>query len=233
MKTKKILKIILGIIIFITFIIIVIKVFPLMQKLSNKEGLLNFKEEIQSLGFKGFFLLFGMQLLQILLVILPGEPLEVLAGMCYGGFGGAFFITVSVFITTTLIFFIIQKLGRKYLYNFFSKNQIDKFENNILLKNSKTVEITLAILFLLPGTPKDFIVYIGALLPIKPLRFILISTFVRLPSVITSTLVGANISLGNLKTSFIIYAITFVITVIIIYYINKKDKNKELSKILK
>jgi len=102
-----------------------------------------------------------------------------------------------------------------------------------LFKNPRNINIVLFILFFLPATPKDLIVYIGGLLPIKPLRFILISTLVRFPSVITSTMVGANISKGNWKLSLIIYGITFVIAVISIYLISKKDKNKEIIDIMK
>ena len=91
----------------------------------------------------------------------------------------------------------------------------------------------LCVLFFLPATPKDLFVYIGGLLPVKPIRFILISTFVRFPSVITSTMVGANISKGNWKLSVIIYVITFVIVAIAIYLISKKDKNKEIIDIMK
>ena len=46
-------------------------------------------------------MLFSLQIAQIFLAILPGEPLEILAGMCYGGIGGTIFILVSVFVTTT------------------------------------------------------------------------------------------------------------------------------------
>ena len=49
------------------------------------------------------------------------------------------------------------------------------------------------------GTPKDLLVYIAALLPIKPFRFILISTFARFPSVISSTFAGDNLIEGNCK----------------------------------
>ena len=59
------------------------------------------KEKIDSMGLSGLFLLFGLQIVQILLVILPGEPFEVLAGMCYGAWGGALFITISVFKSVT------------------------------------------------------------------------------------------------------------------------------------
>ena len=67
--------------------------------------------------------------------------------------------------------------------------------------------------------------YIGILLPIKPARFILISTFARFPSVITSTLMGASIVEGNLKWSIIIYAVTFILTILLIFIVNKFDKN--------
>ena len=91
----------------------------------------------------------------------------------------------------------------------------------------------MAILFFVPGTPKDLLVYIGGLLPIKPLRFILISTFARFPSVISSTVVGAGIVNGNIKISIISYVVTFIITAIILILINVFDKNKETEDVLK
>ncbi len=82
------------------------------------------------------------------------------------------------------------------------------------------------ILFIIPGTPKDLLLYIAGLLPIKPLRFILISTFVRFPSVISSTMAGENIALGNWKMSILIYCITFAVVGIFVFLANKLDKSK-------
>ena len=82
------------------------------------------------------------------------------------------------------------------------------------------------ILFLIPGTPKDLLVYIAGLLPIKPLRFILISTFARFPSVISSTIAGANIIEGKFHMIFVSYLVTFLIVAIFIFVINKFDKTK-------
>lgn len=88
------------------------------------------------------------------------------------------------------------------------------------------------ILFLIPGTPKDLLVYIGGLLPINPLRFILISTFARFPSVISSTIVGSRLAQGDIKTSAIVYAVTFLITAIVLAIINLFDKDKETKQAL-
>lgn len=233
-KTQiKITRIILTIFIVVALGVFLWKLAPFMKGLSTTEGQVAFKERIDSMGFGGLLLLLGLQVLQILLVVLPGEPFEVLAGMCYGAWGGCLFITVSVFITTTIIFFTVRKLGHKYLYNFFKKEKVDKIMKSKILNNPRNLDMILFILFFLPATPKDLLVYIGGLLPIKPLRFIMISTFVRFPSVITSTMVGANISNGNWKMSLLIYGVTFVVAGLCMFLVTLKDKNKEIIDIMK
>lgn len=232
-KRIKIIKITLTAVILIALAIFFWRIAPFMMDLSTTEGQIAFKNKINGMGFLGWLLLFSLQVLQILLVVLPGEPFEVLAGMCYGTWGGWLFITLSVFITTIIIFFSVRKLGEKYLYNFFKKEKVEKIMNSKLLKNEANLEMVLCLIFLLPGTPKDLFVYIGGLLPVKPLRFILIATLVRFPSVITSTMVGANITKGNWKISLLIYLITFVLVAIAMIIIKIKDKNKEIIEIIK
>ena len=234
MKLKKttIFKIILAIIALAICIAVIIYLFPIVKNLSTQEGQLEFKEKIDNLGFLGLLMLFGIQFAQIFLIVIPGEPIEILAGMCYGGIGGTIFITVSVAILTTFILFMVRRLGRKFVYEFCSKEQIEKIENSKLMKNTEKIEFIMLILFLIPGTPKDLLVYIGGLLPIKPLRFILISTFARLPSVISSTFAGENIASGDWTFSIIIYVATFIIIGLIIFLVNKFDKSNTTRQVL-
>lgn len=225
----KILKIGLSILSIVVFVGLIIYLFPIMKNLTTKEGQVEFKNLVQTTGIYGFLMLFGLQFAQIFLVVLPGEPLEILAGMCYGAIGGTVFIFVSCAITSALILFLVRKFGKKYIYEFFKKEKIDKIENSKLFKSPEKVELIMTILFLIPGTPKDLLVYIGGLLPIKPVRFILISTFARFPSVISSTIAGANIVNGNFGITVLVYIITFSITALFIYLVNKFDKDKITS----
>lgn len=231
-KKKKIINYIVLSIVTLIFILAIIYLAPIMKDISTKEGQLAFKEKINNLGILGFLILFGLEVAQIFFVIIPGEPLEILAGMCYGSIGGTIFITASVFITTTIIFFTVKKYGRKFVEDTFSKEKVDKIENSKILKDPRKVETIMTILFFIPGTPKDLLVYIGGLLPIKTSRFILISTFARFPSVISSTIAGAKLAVGDIKTTIIVYAITFVITAIFLIIINIFDKNKETKEAL-
>lgn len=228
----KILKVIIFIIAISLIVGIIIYLAPLIKDLTTSEGRINFKEEIDSLGIYGILVLAGLQLAQIVLIILPGEPLEILAGMCYGVIGGTIFICSTVFVSTTIIFLLVRKFGKKFIYEFFNKEKIDKIENSKVFRNPKIIEYLMVLLFLIPGTPKDLLVYIGGLLPIKPLRFILISTFARIPSVISSTIVGSNVVKGNIKVIIITYAITLAMSLIIILLSNMFDKHKITKKAL-
>lgn len=232
MKKNKIFKTIIFILAITIIIGIIIYLFPIIMKLTTREGQIQFKEKISGLGFYGVLVLFVLQLLQIFLIILPGEPIEVLAGMCYGGIGGFILITVSSAIITTLIVFLVRKFGRKFVYNFFQKDKISKIEKSKMFKKRKRLEWIMIILFLIPGTPKDLLVYIAALLPINPYKFIIISSLARFPSVISSTLVGAKLIVGNWKISIFIYIVTFVIIGIVMLIIKKIDKSKATEDVM-
>lgn len=193
----------------------------------------NLKKKLVTHGIWGLLTLFGLQFAQIFLIILPGEPIEILAGMCYGGLGGLIFVTASAFIISSVIFFMVRKLGKKFVYDFCDEEKVKKIENSKIFKNPKKIEWIMIILFLIPGTPKDLLVYIAALLPIKPLRFILISTFARFPSVVSSTFAGDNLLEGNWQNSIITYAVTFLLVGISIFIVNKLDKSKTTEEALR
>lgn len=205
---------------------LVIYLFPIIKNIATPEGQAEFKEMIKQSGIKGVLILFGLELAQVLLVILPGEPLEIIAGMCYGGLWGTIFLLISVFIITTIIFYTVRKFGREFIYHAFDKEKVEKLEKSKWFKNPKNIEYVLVILFMIPGTPKDLLVYIGGLLPIKPIKFILISTFARFPSIISSTLAGSSIIEGRWIMMLIVYVVPLVIAGIIIGILKYLEKNK-------
>ncbi len=222
----KIFKLILLIMVLLISIGIIFYLFPVMKNLSTIEGQVAFKEKVDNSGVIGLLLLFGLQVAQIFLIIVPGEPIEILSGMCYGGLWGTVFIMVSASIISIAIYFLVRKFGRKFVYDFCDEKKVEKIENSKLFQNPKKIEFIMLILFLIPGTPKDLLVYVAGLLPIKPLKFILISTFARFPSVITSTLAGEQLAIGDWKMSIVLYGIILIFVAILVFIINKLDKDK-------
>ena len=231
-KKLKIFKIMLFVIAVIILTVITVYLFPVVKNLSTKEGQIIFKNKVSDSGTYGLLLLFLIQIAQIFLFILPGEPIEILAGMCYGWFLGTVFIMISSAIIATLIFWLVRKIGRQFVYDFSDEEKIKKIENSKIFQNPKKIELVLFILFLVPGTPKDLLTYLSGLLPIKMRRFVFISTIARIPSIVTSTIAGANIADGNWKKGIILYGLIVVIVAVVLFIFNKFDKDKTTESVL-
>lgn len=223
-KRTKILKIAMLILFLVIMTLLTRRLLPLFQNIATEEGRIDFKNQIEDLGSEGVFIIISLMVVQIFLPILPGEPVEVLAGMSYGPIGGLIIVFVGAFFSSFIIFFLVRKFGRNFLYSFVSKDKLEKLENSKWFENKKRVDAILFLLFFIPGTPKDLLVYLGGLLPIKPSKFLLISTFARFPSIISSTIAGSNMLSGNWLTIILGYVITFSIAGIIIYIFSKKEK---------
>ncbi len=226
----KLFKIILAIFVFLLIIGMIGYLFPVMKNLSTREGQNAFENKVENSGVYGLLLLFGLQVAQIFLIIVPGEPVEILAGMCYGGLWGSLFIMLSACVISTTIFLLVRKFGRRFVYDFCDKEKVAKIENSKLFQNPKKIELIMLILFLIPGTPKDLLVYVAGLLPIRPVRFILISTFARVPSIITSTLAGEKLAVGDWKMGILLYVAILLVVLLILFIYNKFDKDKVTEK---
>ena len=223
-KRKIVLKITVIILSILAVALVCYAFFPLLKNINTEEGRLSFKTKVNSMGVKGFLLLYLLETVQILFVVIPGEPIELLYGMCYGSIKGAIYLTITVFLNTIIVYYIVKKFGRKVLDFFFSEEKIKKFEQKEIFNREDKIEHILTLLFFLPGTPKDMLLYIGAFLPISKWKFICISTFARFPSVITSTIAGSGITNNNLKVTIVTYIITGMIALIITLFDRKNKK---------
>lgn len=112
-KKAKWIKGILFLFVIAIAIAMIVYLAPIMQEVSTTEGQQAFKQKVEDSGFFGMLMLFGIQFAQIFLIILPGEPLEIIAGMCYGTIGGTIFVMVSAAIISTAIVFSVRKLRKK------------------------------------------------------------------------------------------------------------------------
>ena len=208
----KILKTFIFILILVMMIIMTIKVFPIFKNIATEEGRKGFKSNIENSGYQGILMILGLMFAQIFFPILPGEPVELLAGMCFGTWGGLLVLYTGVFITTLVIYFLVRKFGKDFIVTFVSEEKVSKIENSKTWNDKKKIRTLLFLSFFIPGLPKDIFVYIGGLLPIKPIEFLLISTFARFPSIISSTIAGSTLLYGNWIVILITYIITFTIS---------------------
>ncbi|MEG2770511.1 MAG: VTT domain-containing protein, partial [Oscillospiraceae bacterium] len=173
----------------------------------------------------GILAFLGLQLLQIIVAVIPGEPIELMAGALYGTVWGLIVCLFGVFVGSVIIYYVVKLLGAKSV----DPQVLHKYR---FLKDKRHIETILFLLFFIPGTPKDMLCYLGPFLPVKPMAFFLISTFARIPSIMTSTYGGANLANGRLLNAVVMFLITGAVALVgiltqdkLINWFNQRRKN--------
>lgn len=179
---------------------------PMIEFVSEPE---KFRLWVESHGIVGDITFIAMMFLQVVIALIPGEPLEIGAGYAFGEIKGTILCLIGTTLGSLLVFLLVKTLGIKFVEIFFDIKKIKELE---IVKNSKKRNFLIFLLFFLPGTPKDLITYFVGLTDIKIWHFILLSSIARLPSVVTSTLGGGALGVKEYKSAIIVFAITLVIS---------------------
>jgi len=203
MKKGKFRLIILISIFTVITAILTVVFWPFIQDLNNPEYRESFTLRVRSLGFWGIAVLLGIQILQIIIAVIPGGPVQIMAGMAYGVWGGLAILLTGCVLTTTVIFFMVRKFGIPLLKRFFGENDINTWK---FLKDSRKASRLIFILFLIPGTPKDLLTWLTPLANISLPAFVILSTLARIPAILTSTIMGDSMIQGKWILSISLFA---------------------------
>ena len=183
-----------------------------------------FRAWVQGHGLLGQLAFLGMTVLQIVIAIIPGEPLELGAGYAFGFWRGTLLCEIGILLGGLLVFLFVRRFGVKAVEVFFPREKIESLR---FLHNEKRLALWVFILFFIPGTPKDIMTYIVTLTPMKLSTFLLLSTVARLPSVVTSTIGGNALGTGKLTFALIVFGATALISALGILIYRRICKRSE------
>ena len=183
-----------------------------------------FRAWVQGHGLLGQLAFLGMTVLQIVIAIIPGEPLELGAGYAFGFWRGTLLCEIGILLGGLLVFLFVRRCGVKAVEVFFPREKIESLR---FLHNEKRLALWVFILFFIPGTPKDIMTYIVPLTPMKLSTFLLLSTVARLPSVVTSTIGGNALGTGKLTFALIVFGATALISALGILIYRRICKRSE------
>jgi uncharacterized membrane protein YdjX (TVP38/TMEM64 family) len=204
MKKSQRIGIIFIILFVILSVILGILFWPFIAQLRLPEYREKFSLWIKQLGFRGILILLGVQILQIIVAIIPGGPMELIAGAAYGTLGGLALCLLGSLAASTVIFLAVRKFGAPLVVRFFGRELTAKYA---FLNDTRKLSLVIFLLFLIPGVPKDTLTYMVPLGNIKLSRFIIISHFARIPAILSSTILGDSMISGN----WILIALFFLI----------------------
>ena len=188
-----------------------------------------FRLWVEGNGIWGKIAFVLMMAFQVVIAIIPGEPLEIGAGYAFGSVWGTVLCLAGTWLGGTVVFLVVKKWGLKIVSFFFSEEKLKSFK---FLKNERRLHVLAFILFLIPGTPKDILTYVFAMTPISYARWILITTVARLPSVVTSTIGGNALGMQNYQFAVAVFAVTMVVSAVGVFIYNRilKVRKKKVMK---
>lgn len=167
-------------------------------------------EYLDGFGAYSQLVFIAVRTLQTVVKVIPGEPVEIAAGLAFGTFGGLALCLVGTAVGSAIIVLLTRTLGMKFVTLFVSE---EKLRSCALLKSSDRLYLLLFFFYLIPGTPKDLFTYAAALTDIKLWKFFVITGIARIPSIITSTMCGASLCQKNYLAAAVIYGVTLMLSV--------------------
>ena len=175
------------------------------------------RDILAELGLRGRITVSLLSMLQVILMVLPAEPVQVLGGLTFGFNIGFLLCIFGVIAGNTLIYLLYKFLGER-MRNYFDKNLAIDLDS---AGRSGRLTLAIFILYFLPAIPYGMIAFIAATAGMKYWRFIIVTTLGAIPSVFIGVGLG-HIALGN--SIFVTLGILIVLIVVLCVVMINKDK---------
>ena len=218
LRKRKLAYLKLALLLFIIIGLPVILFFTCRDTLFNKEWLANLPEFIMQYKGSAAAVLTGMQILQVIICIIPGQPIQLAASYLFGVLKGYLISIGGAVIGAFAAFYIAKVLGKDALETIFGEEKVNDYHRKL---NSGKGLTAVLLIYLIPGIPKDLVAYVAGLSDMRLRPFLIVSTIGRSPGMLGSLLTGYFISRRNYAAIGILAAVTAVI--LIICFIRRKQ----------
>ena len=210
-RVNLIVNIVAAVILLAVFVGIFIYFYDEIQWLGTPEGREDFIGKLRGTGVLGVIILTLIQILQVVVAFIPGDVVELASGALYGVFGGLVLCLVGLNIGTLIIFGLVRLLGGAYVRENVSKKQYKYLQ---ILNDPNRALVALFFIFLIPGIPKDILIYFIPLTRVKMWKFMIVSSVARIPSIVSSTFTAEAALRGDYLSAGIIFGIFLVLGVL-------------------
>ena len=168
-----------------------------------------FRAWVDSSGFVSRVVFVGMVVFQLIIALIPGEPLEMGAGYAFGAWEGTILCIIGCVIGSALVFLFVRRFGVKLVEVFFPREKIRSLR---FLQDSRRLDLLTFIVFFIPGTPKDLLSYFIGLTDMKLGTWLFITAVARIPSIVTSTVTGDALGLKDYQFALIAFGVTLALS---------------------
>ncbi len=213
------------------FVILFIFWNPIMDIFKDAD---NFKEWVADKGVWAPMVFLGLQIIQVIIFIIPGEVPQIAGGYLFGVWLGSLYSCIGIAIGSAINFALARKLGLPFVKHILNKKQLETLEK---IATSSRAQTGFFILFVIPGLPKDVLCYVAGLSSMRFIFFMIVSSIGRLFGIVGSAWIGSLLAEKSFAPAIIIAVFATILFLLgyffrarieefIIKYSGKPDKNK-------
>ncbi|MDR2458051.1 MAG: VTT domain-containing protein [Clostridiales Family XIII bacterium] len=184
-----------------------------------------FKSFLSEYKEYSYLIYIALQIIQVVITILPQQFTQFAGGYFFGIFQTIILSLIGMIIGTFISYYLGKLLGTDFFRKLLGEFNFEKYKYYL---NEKKSGFAVALVYIIPGFPKDIFAYIAGINRMNLWKFILISTIARLPGVIVSIAAGELL----VKKAYL-FLIIIGILVIIIFIILFLNREKLINKFLK
>ncbi len=155
----------------------------------------------------------GLQIIQVVLPIIPGEATGFLGGFLFGVPGGFLYSSVGLTIGSLLAFGLARGLGLRFVRRMVRP---DLYQRLAFLRRPRGIAVVF-VLFVIPGFPKDTLSYILGVSPIPLWAFFVTMTVGRMPGTWLLSIQGAKFHAAEQSYSWVVFLVVGGVLLLLAY----------------
>lgn len=170
---------------------------------------------IASYGAVAPLVFIGVQVFQVVVFIVPGEVIQITGGYLFGITAGLIYSLIGIALGSGIDFYLARLLGRAFVEGVFGDKQVARFD---AFTSARGPQTGFLLLFVIPGIPKDVLVYVAGISRISFPYFLIVTMAGRLPGILGSAIIGDSVAGGRWVLGSIVFGVAVVLFVLGLVY---------------
>ena len=169
------------------------------------------QEWITQYGFWAPLVYVGVQVFQVVIFVVPGDVVQIAGGYLFGVVPGVIYSLAGIALGSAIDFSVSRLLGRPFVEGVFGAERVAAFDR---VTESSQARTGFFLLFVIPGLPKDVLVYLAGVSTLRFPSFLLVTMAGRLPGILGSAIIGDSAARERWFLSAFVFGLAVVLFVL-------------------
>lgn len=170
---------------------------------------------VREYGYQGIIIIGALQVFQVIITIVPSEPVQLAAGICYGPFFGSVLCLIGVIIGSQILFLFTRNAQHIYRSQ---KNRRRQEELKLKIENSnRNLLWMLLLMYISPAIPFGLICIITSTIGLKWWKYTLVTSIGPIIPIAFSVFVGSKVVSSSPEGSLIMMIVIVLIVLFVLF----------------